>query len=71
MQTSRDILLIDVECIVHKIFQNFYIYTVRVESLKEFYDFTNTQYKNILGSVKTRWLFLQPVVSRIIEMYPA
>ena len=71
MQTSTDILPIDIECIVNKIFQYFYIYTVRVETLKEFCDFTNTQYKNVLGSVKTRWLSLQPAVSRIIEMYPA
>jgi hypothetical protein len=42
-----------------------------VEALKEFCDFTNTQYKNVLGSVKTRWLSLQPAVSRIIEMYTA
>lgn len=71
MQTSTDILRIDIECIVNKIFQYFYICTVRVEALKEFCDFTNTQYKNVLGSVKTRWLSLQPAVSRIIEMYPA
>lgn len=71
MQTSTDILPIDIECIVNKIFQYFYIYTVRVETLKEFCDFTNTQYKNVLGSVKTRWLSLQPAVSRIIEMYAA
>jgi len=42
MQTSTDILPIDVECIVNKIFQYFYIYTARVEALKEFCDFTNT-----------------------------
>ncbi|KAL4131790.1 hypothetical protein QTP88_009047 [Uroleucon formosanum] len=71
MQTSTDILPIDIDCIVNKIFQYFYIYTVRVEALKEFCDFTNTQYKNVLGSVKTRWLSLQPAVSKIIEMYPA
>lgn len=41
MQTSTDIS-INVECIVNKIFQYFYIYTVRVEALKEFCDFTNT-----------------------------
>lgn len=54
MQTSQDILSIDIKFIVNKIFQWFYIYTVKVKTLKEFYDFTNTQYKNVLGSVKTR-----------------
>lgn len=71
MQASTDILPIDVECIANKIFQYFHIYTVRVEALKEFCYFTNTQYKNVLGSVKTRWLSLQPAVSRITEMYSA
>jgi len=71
MQTSTDILPIDVECIVNKIFQYFRIYTVRVEELKEFCNFTNTQYKNVLGSVKTRWLSLKSEISRFIEMYPA
>jgi len=51
MQSSADILLID---IVNKIFQYFHIYTVRVEHLKEFCDFANIEFKNILGSVKTR-----------------
>lgn len=71
MQTSTYILPINVEYIVNNIFQYFYIYTVRVESLKEFCDLTNIQYKNILGSIKTRWLSLQSIVSGIIEMYPA
>lgn len=54
MQTSTDILPINVESIVNKIFQYFHIYTVRVEALSEFYDFINTQYKDVLGNVKER-----------------
>jgi len=42
-----------------------------VIALKELCDFTNTPYKNVLGSVKERWLFLQPAVCRIIEMFSA
>jgi len=71
MQTSTDILPTDIECIVHKIFQYLHIYTVRVKTLKEFCDFTNTQYKIVLGKVKTQWLSLQPSVRKTIEMYPA
>ena len=67
MQTSTDILPIDIECIVNKIFQYFYICTVRVEALKEFCDFINTQYNNLLGSVKTRWLSLQPELLKYIQ----
>jgi hypothetical protein len=29
---------------------------VQVEELKEFCDFIDVEYKQILGSVKTRWL---------------
>jgi hypothetical protein len=51
LRTSADILPVDVEAIVNKIFQYFHVYTVRVEELKEFCDFI--EYKQILGSVKT------------------
>ncbi|XP_060835436.1 uncharacterized protein LOC132929545 [Rhopalosiphum padi] len=70
MQSSADVLPIDVEIIVNKIFQFFHIYTVRVEHLKEFCEYANVEYKNILGSVKTRWLSLLPAITRIIDIYP-
>jgi hypothetical protein len=37
-----------------------------VEEFKEFCDFLDVEYKQILGSVKTRWLSL-----RVIFMFPA
>lgn len=70
MQSSADVLPIDVEIIVNKIFQFFHIFTVRVEHLKEFCEYANVEYKNILGSVKTRWLSLLPAITRIIDIYP-
>ncbi|VVC30830.1 Ribonuclease H-like domain [Cinara cedri] len=42
----------------------------RVEHLKEFCEYANVEYKNILGSVKTRWLSLLPGITRIIDIYP-
>jgi len=54
MQSSADVLPIDVEIIVNIIFQFFHIYTVRVEHLKDLCEYANVEYKNILGSVKTR-----------------
>jgi hypothetical protein len=66
MQSSADILLIDVKSTVNKIFQYFHINTVRVENLKEFCDFAIIEFKNILGSVKTLWLSLSPAITRII-----
>jgi hypothetical protein len=71
LQTSADVLPTDVEAIVNKIFQYFHIYTVRVEELKEFCDVVDVEYKQILGSVKTRWLSLQPAIARVITMFPA
>jgi hypothetical protein len=58
LRTSADILPVDAEATVNKIFQYFHIHTVRVEELKEFCDFTDTEYKQVLGSVRTRWLSL-------------
>jgi hypothetical protein len=48
---------------VNKIFQYFHIYNIRVKEL------IDTEYKQKLGSVKTRWLSLEPAVHRVIEMY--
>jgi hypothetical protein len=54
LQTIADVLPIDVEAILNKVFQYFHIYIVQVEKLKEFCDFLHIEYKQILGSVKTR-----------------
>jgi hypothetical protein len=42
-----------------------------VEELKEFCDFVDVEYKQILGCVNTKWLSLQPAVTRVISMSPA
>lgn len=64
-------LAVDVDAIIQKIFNYFSIYTVRTESLKEFCEFAEIQYRQLLGHSKTRWLSLFPCVTRLIEMYPA
>jgi len=38
--------------------------------LKEFCEYANVEYKNILESVKTRWLSLLSAITRIIDIYP-
>jgi hypothetical protein len=68
LRTSADILPVDIEAIVNKIFQYFHIYTIRVEELKEFCDFIDIEYKQVLGSVKTRWLSLQAATTRVIDI---
>ncbi|CAI6360864.1 unnamed protein product [Macrosiphum euphorbiae] len=71
IQYAADSLPIDIEIIVCKIFGYFHIYTVRVETLKEFCSFVDVQYKEILAHSKTRWLSLYPAIERIIEMFSA
>jgi len=44
---------------------------VRVETLKEFCDFVDIQYTEILSHSKTSWLSLQPAIDRIIAMFSA
>jgi hypothetical protein len=41
-----------------------------VEELTEFCDFIGVEYKQILGSVKTRWLSLQSAITRVISTFP-
>ncbi|KAL0901818.1 hypothetical protein ABMA27_006985 [Loxostege sticticalis] len=69
IQTAADLLPVDVEHIVTKIYSYFYIYTVRVENLKEFCEEAEMQYKKMLGYSKTRWLALSSSVERILQMY--
>jgi hypothetical protein len=69
VQTSVDILPVYIETVVNKIFQYFHIYTIRVKELKEFRTSVGTEYKQVLGSVKIRWLSLELAVDRVIEMY--
>lgn len=62
-------LPIDIKAIIVKLFGYFHIYTVRVEKLKEFCEFADFQYRDILVHTKTRWLSLSPAIDRIILMF--
>jgi hypothetical protein len=62
VQTAADCLPVDIEITVCKIYQHFHIYTVRVQTLKDFCEFIGVEYKNILAHTKTRWLSLMPAV---------
>lgn len=69
MQTAADMLPIDLEGILNKIYSYFFIYTVRVESLKQFCDESGIQYRKILSVSKTRWLALMPCIERVLQLY--
>ena len=61
--------IFDVDSVVLKIFNYFSIYTVRTESLKEFCDFAETGFQELLNHSKTRWLSLLPAVERILSIF--
>lgn len=69
IQNSTDILPFDIEVIVVKIYKYFYIYTVRVSTLKTFCDSVEVEYKKMLSFSKTRFLSLMPAVERILQMF--
>ena len=69
IQTASDLLPIDVETIINKIYSHFYIYTVRTTELKIFCDEVEVIYKKMLGYCKTRWLALLPAIERVLKMF--
>jgi hypothetical protein len=69
IQTAADCLPVDVMAFISKIYSYFYIYTVRVNELKEFCEFVQVEYKKVLGYSATRWLALRPAVERVLQIY--
>jgi hypothetical protein len=69
LQTSADMLPVDAESIIYKMFHHFNFFTIRVEELKTVCNFVEVEYKPVLGSVKTRWISLFPALERTIEMF--
>lgn len=72
LKSACDTMPFDVECIVVKIYSEFYIYTARVESLKAWCDeIENVEYSKLLGYAKTRFLALGPAINSILKVYEA
>ncbi|KAG8146513.1 hypothetical protein E2320_013667 [Naja naja] len=68
---GADALEVDVENIILKIYQYFNIYTVRTESLQEYCEFVEVEYKRLLSHSKTRWLSLFPGITTLLQMHSA
>lgn len=68
---ALDKLSIDVENVVLKIYSFFSSSAKRRESLKEFCEFCDVEFKEMLRHVTTRWLSLNPAVSRILQSWTA
>ena len=58
-----------VDSVVLKIFNYFSIYTVRTEKLKEFCDFVETVFQELLNHSITRWLSLFPAAERVLSIF--
>lgn len=69
LKHACDCLPIDIECLVVKIYSHFYIYTVRVEALKEICEQTDVEYSKLLGYAKTRFLALGPAIRSILNLF--
>lgn len=68
---ATDLLEIDIESLVMKIFNHFSVYTVRTEKLNKFCDYIEINYEKLLYHSKTRWLSLFPAIERILKLYEA
>ncbi|XP_058016180.1 uncharacterized protein LOC131186525 [Ahaetulla prasina] len=68
---GADALEVDVENVILKIYQYFHIYAVRTESLQEYCEFVEVEYKRLLSHSKTRWLSLFPGITKLLQMHSA
>lgn len=68
---SRDVLPVDIDHIVVKVFYYFRSYTTRNEKLKNDCLELEMEYLRLLGTSNVRWLALNSALDRFIQMYPA
>lgn len=64
---ALDQLSVDIENIVLKVYGFFSISAKRRESLEEFCEFCDTEFHEILRHVVTRWLSLNPAITRLLQ----
>jgi hypothetical protein len=55
--------------IVSKIYLYFKSYTVRVETLKKFCDFIETEFEMMLGCAQRRWLALPSAIEKVFKLF--
>lgn len=66
---GADVMAVDIESLVMKMFNFFSVYTVRTEELKSICEYVDVCYQKLLYHSKTRWLSLFPAIERILKMY--
>ena len=67
VKKALDELSVDVENIVLKVYSFFSTSAKRRESLKEFCEFCDVEFHEILRHVVTRWLSLNPAITRLLQ----
>ena len=68
---ALDKLTVDVENVVLKVYGHFSVSAKRRESLKEFCEFCDVEFQEILRHVTTRWLSLNPAIHRLMQTWTA
>lgn len=64
-----DILPIEVELIIVKIYNHFSTYTVRTEKLRQFCTDAEMEFTQLQSHSKTRWLSLFPAIEKLLKYY--
>jgi len=71
LRKMTDVLDCDVETIVRAVYSHFSISANRRVELKEFFEFVDVEYHDLLRHVTTRWLSLGPAIKRLLQSWPA
>ena len=69
LQCTVDCLPIDIECFAVKLYKYFYIYSIRVEELKNFCESAKNGYAKLLQHGNTKFLSLGPSIERILSIF--
>lgn len=68
---ALDQLTVDVENIVLKVYGHFSTSAKRRESLKDFCEFCDVEFRDIVRHVTTRWLSLNPAITWLMQTWTA
>lgn len=68
-KNALKLMKFDIENIVIKVFNEFSSSTKRTSNLKEFFEFCDLEWSELLRHVPTRWLSLNPAVERLLKNY--
>ncbi|XP_061405416.1 uncharacterized protein LOC133340930 isoform X1 [Lethenteron reissneri] len=68
---AMDELSVDIENVIYKVCGFFAVCATRSESLKDFFDFLDTQWREILRNSTNKWVCLNPAISKTLQNWPA